>query len=158
MTTTPQSVLSLAFEAGVQPFGRADAYPNVLDAAQSLLAGRSSYFNDEYRKRFNIQVHKVLVSQQGLVLGVVESGAPEPGEKSRRYRCVLFRADGNVYYQTGDNRALDRHAAEADLRYQLHNLDDREVLKALCVTQMRSAAKLHAGSAQVLCILLQQGP
>lgn len=154
IATTPKSVFALAMEAGAQPFDLPQGYPDVEQAAQSLLKGRNPYFNEEYRQRFNIKVHTIVSSPQRLVLGCVESAAPHPGDTDRRYRCVMFRCDGNVMYQTPDNRKLDQHGAEVDMRYHMHVLVETDVLKALCLTIMKKANTLYDHAQRVYNILI----
>lgn len=155
IASTPKSVFALAMDAGATPFDLPQGYPNEAEAAERLLKGRNPYFNEEYRTRGNIRVHTLVLSQQRLVLGCVESAAPAAGDMNRRYRCVIFRSDGNVLHQTPSTRVLDQHAAEIDMRYHMHAMDEGEILMALCLTLMKKANSSYERASRVYSILIQ---
>lgn len=157
---TTKSVFALALEAGIKTFDQPDALTSksIDQIAEQLLAPRNPYFNAAYRERYNIRVHALEVSTQRLALGCVESAAPKDNEDARRYRAVIFRCDGNVIYQTPDNRVLDNNGALVDLRYHMQHVDEREVLAALCLQQIKMSAKMRDGAERTLSILNKQGP
>lgn len=159
-----KTILTLAFEAGIRPF---DMIPTVSassrsvgDLAANLLHGRNSYFDKEYRDRFGTKVHTVEIMHGRLVLGAVESAQPADTAKPRRYRAVLFRCDGEVLYQTPDNRSLDSlNAATVDMRYWASQINDATILKDLCTKQLRIAERMKTNTQRVLDALAQaKGP
>jgi hypothetical protein len=90
-------------------------------------------------------------------LGAVESALLPNTKDDRIYRAVLFRADGEVIYQTPDNRRLDLHAAVVDLRYQGSHVDEGRILHALCVAQIKKAMKEREAAEKVM-LLLRSNP
>lgn len=156
---TTKSVLALAFEAGLRPF---DMMPtdassrNTGTLAAAMLRDRNLYFLPEYIERFNTQVHSIEISPQRLAMGVVESALPPSGV--RRYRAVIFRCDGEVMYQTSDNRVLEQNAAHIDMRYFLTHIDEQRVLELLCLQQMRISVRMRDAAERVVGILHKQGP
>lgn len=155
-----KNLLALAFEAGIRPF---DPIPSVLtqtrntgDIAANLLAGRNPYFDREYRDRFGTKVHTIEITHNRLVMGAVESALPA-GSTERRFRAVLFRCDGEVLYQTPDNRMLDQNAANVDLRYRSQHVDEDEVLLALCEKQLKVANRMKGNAERVITALTGDG-
>lgn len=158
--TMKHSLLALAFEAGIRPF---DPIPAVMaqsrssgDIAANLLSGRNPYFDKTYRERFGTKVHTIEITHNRLVMGAVESAQPAEGG-ARRFRAVLFRCDGEVLYQTPDNRMLDQHAALVDLRYRSQHVDESDVLRALCERQVKVASRMKDNAERVITALDKQG-
>lgn len=156
-----KTLLALAFEAGIKPF---DPIPAMLsqtrstgDIAANLLAGRNPYFDREYRDRFGTRVHTIEITHNRLVMGAVESAQPAGGG-NRVFRAVLFRCDGEVLYQTPDNRPLDQNAALVDLRYRSQHVDESKELAALCERQIKVANRMKDNAERVLNALHKQGP
>lgn len=154
-----KNILALAFEAGIRPF---DMIPAVVasnrsvgDLAATLLAGRNPYFDKEYRDKFGTKVHTIEVMHNRLVLGAVESAQPADGSP-RRYRAVLFRCDGEVLYQTPDNRTLGMHAADVDLRYWANQIKEEKLLKDLCLRQLKVAERMKNNAERVIAALNAQ--
>jgi len=155
-----KTLTALALEAGLRPFDQLPMQAvngrGVGDLAAALLGDRNLYFTKEYRERFATRVHSLEVSPQRLLLGAVESAQPPTGQ--RRFRAVIFRCDGEVIYQTPDNRLLDQHAANVDLRYAMQHVDEQDVLKALCVQQVKVSARLRDGAERVMASMHKQSP
>lgn len=157
----PKSMIVLAYEAGIRPF---DPVPseiarkvNVGDIAASLLSGRNPYFDKEYRDRFGTRVHTLELSHQRLVLGAIES-ALDLSTQNRRFRAVIFRCDGEVMYQTSDQRPLDENGARVDLRYYLSQINEVALLHDLLTLQARRLDRLRTNCEHALDALKKQGP
>lgn len=155
-----KTILALAFEAGIRPFDPIPATVatsrSVGELAATLLQGRNPYFDREYRERFGTKVHSLEIMHSRLVLGALESAQPPTGP--RRYRAVLFRCDGEVLYQTPDDRILDQHAAAVDLRYQAQHIDERKILTDLCQRQLKVATRMKDMAERALNALQAHGP
>src|SRR6478752_3662236 len=147
-----KSILALAFEAGIRPFDNVPASSaatrNVGDLAATLLGDRNHYFLKEYREKFKVKVHTIEISPHRLVMACVESA--QPASADRRYRSVFFRCDGEVLYQTPDQRVLDVHAANVELRYEMNKLDEAAVLTALCMQQVKAATKMRENAERAI--------
>lgn len=156
---TAKSILALAFEAGIRPFDNVPASSatsrTVGDLAATLLGDRNVYFLREYRDKFKIKVHSIEISPNRLVMGCVESAQPPSGD--RRYRSVFFRCDGEVLYQTPDNRVLDVHAANVELRYEMNHIDETKIMTALCIQQIKAATKMRDNAERAMASLAKQG-
>lgn len=155
-----KTTLGLAYEAGVNPF---HPIPATLvekpmgEIAATLLEGRNPYFDRRYRDRFGTKVHKLEITHDRLVLCAVESAQPL-GSPDRRFRAVIFRCDGNVLYQTPNDRALDRDEAFADMREQAQRITEEEVLSALCEALSRQARRVQDNADRVLASMGKQSP
>lgn len=156
-----KSVLALAFEAGLNPFNpipvSVNARRSVGDIAATLLDKRNPYFDKEYRDRFGTKVHSIELSPYRLAMGAVESAQPQ-GVKDRRYRAVLFRCDGEVLYQTPDDRLLDANGANVDLRYRMGQLDEGAILRQLLQQQCRAGKRMVDNAEKALAMLAALGP
>lgn len=148
-----KTITTLAFEAGLSPFNPLSVLhgiPSELgEQVSTILTNRNRYFDKENRERFGTQVHRFETSPNRMAMGVVESAQPK-GAKTRRYRAVIFRCDGNVLYQTPDDRPLDYRSACIDMRYWLTHMDEGKVLADLCRAQVRNAAKEYSKAEAVL--------
>lgn len=158
---TKYTLIALAFEAGIRPF---DPIPAVSaatratgDIAANLLSGRNPYFDREYRERFGTKVHSIEITHNRLIMGAVESAQPATGG-DRHFRAVIFRCDGEVLYQTANNRVLDHNAALVDLRYHSQRVDEDSVLADLCEKQIKTCKRMLTNAERVLNALHKHSP
>lgn len=122
--------LKLAQAAGIEPFQpilhAGGGQSKLVYLVTNLLSGRTHFFDEVSMKALHSKVHEVDVFASRFVLGIVESIDFGDG---RKHRAILFRADGEVIYQTPDDQRLSRHAASVELRYQGAILEPRKVLE-----------------------------
>lgn len=156
-----KSIIALAYEAGLRPFEQNPTIQTTSrslgDMAAAMLAGRSDYFNKEFRDRFGTRVHALEPSHSRLLLCCVESAQPAAGG-DRHYRAVIFRCDGEVLYQTPDNRVLDMNAATVDMRYNAGKYSEYDLLADLCQKQIKDAERKIKSATHVLNMVNKQGP
>ncbi len=53
---------------------------------------------------------------------------------------------------------LDNNGALVDLRYHMQHVDEREVLVALCLQQIKLSVRMRDSAERVLSIVNKQGP
>lgn len=64
--------------------------------AQSNLKDKTHYCDDDTLKFFHAKINSARVSHDGLLFGMVESVANDPGNRSRGFRFVVFDLFGTV--------------------------------------------------------------
>lgn len=159
-----RNVTTLAFEAGFEPFPATHIERGPVEElgtlASKLLTGKNLYFNDEYRNRFGVHVHRLEASPQRLLLGVVES-ARNADTHERLHRAVIFRCDGYPVYQTPDDRVGEYSAACIDMRYWITHSDELGILIDLCKIRIRQGVGSVRRTESVLAeaqLMQRQGP
>ena len=110
----------------------ADATDNV----QTNLKGKSYYFEPDTMRAFKSRVLSCHITDEGLLLGVVESFANYEGK--RRFRHVIFNVVGNVVsrseHYTNKARAL-RSMWEA-----VNGMDAKEITREALASHLRSTS------------------
>lgn len=127
-------------EAGVVLFKQRTGLP--LNQAQRNLEGRTNYADDKTLADNKAMIHSVQISEDNLVLALVESvQAGASASSGRVYRPVFFDVFGNLIYQPTVEESYDS-VKKATLQ-MWEQLDEIDVVKATIegLTKKRDACQ-----------------